>query len=302
MNKKFYRRIWVKRQLFLLMFLPLAWYVIFKYIPMYGVQLAFKRYNPALGITKSSWVGLKYFRQFFHSYYFIDLLWNTLSLSLYQMLIGFPFPIILALLINEIHVKQYQKFVQNVTYIPHFLSTVVVVSMLNLFCDPTYGIFNKFLSLFGVVAVDYMAKPNAFQTLYVFSNVWQNMGFNSIIYIAVLSSLDQDMYEAATIDGCSRFKQVLYISLPALLPTIMILFVMRIGSLMDIGFEKVLLMQNPINMSRSNVIATFVYTNGIQKGEFSYSTAIGLFNSVINFILLFGANRFSKKLTGSSLW
>jgi putative aldouronate transport system permease protein len=269
---------------------------------MYGVQLAFKRYNPALGITRSPWVGLKYFRQFFHSYYFGTLLWNTLSLSLFQMLIGFPLPIILALMINEIHVRPYQKLVQNVTYIPHFLSTVVVVSMLNLFCDPTYGIFNKYLGLFGVPATDYMAKPNAFQTLYVFSNVWQNMGFNSIIYIAVLSSLNQDMYEAAMIDGCSRFKQVIYISLPALLPTIMILFVMRVGSLMNIGFEKVLLMQNPVNMSRSNVIATFVYTNGIQQGEFSYSTAIGLFNSLTNFVLLFGANRFSKKLTGSSLW
>lgn len=302
MKKRLYQRVWDKRGLFLLMAIPFAWYIIFKYVPMYGVQLAFKRYNPALGITRSPWVGLKYFRQFFHSYYFGTLLWNTLSLSLFQMLIGFPLPIILALMINEIHVRPYQKLVQNVTYIPHFLSTVVVVSMLNLFCDPTYGIFNKFLGLFGVPATDYMAKPNAFQTLYVFSNVWQNMGFNSIIYIAVLSSLNQDMYEAAMIDGCSRFKQMIYISLPALLPTIMILFVMRVGSLMNIGFEKVLLMQNPVNMSRSNVIATFVYTNGIQQGEFSYSTAIGLFNSLTNFVLLFGANRFSKKLTGSSLW
>ncbi|MCI2128498.1 MAG: ABC transporter permease subunit [Sphaerochaeta sp.] len=302
MKKRLYQRVWDKRGLFLLMAIPFAWYIIFKYVPMYGVQLAFKRYNPALGITRSPWVGLKYFRQFFHSYYFGTLLWNTLSLSLFQMLIGFPLPIILALMINEIHVRPYQKLVQNVTYIPHFLSTVVVVSMLNLFCDPTYGIFNKYLGLFGVPATDYMAKPNAFQTLYVFSNVWQNMGFNSIIYIAVLSSLNQDMYEAAMIDGCSRFKQMIYISLPALLPTIMILFVMRVGSLMNIGFEKVLLMQNPVNMSRSNVIATFVYTNGIQQGEFSYSTAIGLFNSLTNFVLLFGANRFSKKLTGSSLW
>jgi putative aldouronate transport system permease protein len=284
------------------MLLPIMWYIVFKYIPMYGVQLAFRRYNPSLGITKSPWVGLKYFKQFFNSYYFMDILWNTVSLSLYQLVVGFPLPIILALMINEVHSRKYQKFVQNVTYIPHFLSVVVVVSMLNLFCDPTYGIFNKFLGLFGVAAVDYMAKPGAFQTLYVFSNVWQNMGFNAIIYIAVLSSLDQDMYEAATIDGCSRFKQVLYISLPALVPTIMTLLVMRLGSIMNVGFEKVLLMQNPVNMSKSNIIATFVYTNGIQKGEFSYSTAIGLFNSLINFILLFTTNRLSKKLTGSGLW
>lgn len=212
MKQKLYQRIWKKRDLFLLLLIPVTWYIVFKYIPMYGVQLAFKRYNPALGITRSPWVGLKYFKQFFHSYYFWDLLWNTLSLSLYQMLIGFPLPIFLALMVNEIHLRFFQKFVQNVTYIPHFLSTVVVVSMLNLFCDPIYGIFNKFLGLLGMAAVDYMAKPGAFQTLYVFSNVWQNMGFNSIIYIAVLSSLNQDMYEAATIDGCSRFKQILYIS------------------------------------------------------------------------------------------
>jgi putative aldouronate transport system permease protein len=302
MKKSLAKQIWAKRGLFLLMLLPIMWYIVFKYIPMYGVQLAFRRYNPSLGITKSPWVGLKYFKQFFNSYYFMDILWNTVSLSLYQLVVGFPLPIILALMINEVHSRKYQKFVQNVTYIPHFLSVVVVVSMLNLFCDPTYGIFNKFLGLFGVAAVDYMAKPGAFQTLYVFSNVWQNMGFNAIIYIAVLSSLDQDMYEAATIDGCSRFKQVLYISLPALVPTIMTLLVMRLGSIMNVGFEKVLLMQNPVNMSKSNIIATFVYTNGIQKGEFSYSTAIGLFNSLINFILLFTTNRLSKKLTGSGLW
>jgi len=302
MKKSLAKQIWSKRGLFLLMLLPIMWYIVFKYIPMYGVQLAFRRYNPSLGITKSPWVGLKYFKQFFNSYYFKDILWNTVSLSLYQLVVGFPLPIILALMINEVHSRKYQKFVQNVTYIPHFLSVVVVVSMLNLFCDPTYGIFNKFLGLFGVAAVDYMAKPGAFQTLYVFSNVWQNMGFNAIIYIAVLSSLDQDMYEAATIDGCSRFKQVLYISLPALVPTIMTLLVMRLGSIMNVGFEKVLLMQNPVNMSKSNIIATFVYTNGIQKGEFSYSTAIGLFNSLINFILLFTTNRLSKKLTGSGLW
>lgn len=302
MKKRLSARIWQKRGLFGIMLIPLAWYIVFKYVPMYGVQMAFRRFNPALGITRSPWVGLKYFRQFFHSYYFKDLLWNTVSLSLYQLAVGFPAPIILALVINEIRQRSLQKFVQNVTYIPYFLSTVVSVSMLTLFCNPSYGIFNKILGLFGVPATDWMAKPGAFQTLYVFSNVWQNIGFNSIIYIAVLASVDPDMYEAATIDGCSRWRKMISISLPALVPTIMVLLVMRLGSIMNVGFEKVLLMQNPVNMSRSNVIATFVYTNGIQQGEYSYATAIGLFNSAINFLLLFIANKLARKLTGSSLW
>lgn len=288
--------------LYLLLAVPMLWYVIFRYIPMYGLQIAFRQFNPTLGITKSPWRGLTYFKQFFNSYYFKDILFNTVSLSVFTMLIGFPVPILLALLINEIRNTRLKKVVQNITYIPHFLSVVVIVSMLALFSNKDYGLFNRITALFGIEAVDYMSKPSAFQPLYVFSNVWQNMGFNAIIYIAALSSVDQELYEAAAIDGASRFQKILYISIPSIMGTILILFIMRIGSLMSVGFEKVLLMQRDVTLSVSEVISTFIYKNGIQKGQFSYSTAVGLFNSVINFVLLISANFVSKKLTDTSLW
>ncbi len=302
MKKDWTRKYRGKGGLFLLLIIPITWYIVFKYVPIYGLQIAFRRFNPSLGITESPWVGLKYFKQFFDSYYFAEITLNTILLSLYTLVIGFPIPILLALVINEIQSTHFKKAVQNITYIPHFLSVVVIVSMLNIFCNVDYGIFNKILGIFGVQSTDWMAKPSAFRTLYVFSNVWTNMGFNSIIYIAALAGIDPTLYEAATIDGCSRFKKIIYISIPAIIPTIMVLFIMRIGSIMDVGFEKVLLMQNPVNKSTSEIISTFIYTNGIQKGEFSYSTAVGLFNSVINCVLLFLANKISKKTTESSLW
>ena len=226
----------------------------------------------------------------------------TVILSLFSLVIGFPLPIILALIVNEIRSPFLKKSVQNITYIPHFLSVVVIVSMLNIFSNPTYGFFNDIRQFFGLSPVDLMAKPEYFRPMYVFSNVWQHMGFNSIIYIAALSAIDPALYEAATIDGASRLKKILYISLPSIVPTIMILFIMRIGSIMNVGFEKVLLMQNPINKSTSEIISTFIYTNGIQKGQFSYSTAVGLVNSLINCTLLLISNKVSKKLTGSGLW
>ena len=286
----------------LLALVPILWYVVFCYVPMYGVQIAFKKYNPSLGIIGSPWVGLKYFRQFFESYYFSEITLNTVILSLFTLVIGFPLPIILALIVNEIRSPFLKKSVQNITYIPHFLSVVVIVSMLNIFSNPTYGFFNDIRQFFGLSPVDLMAKAEYFRPMYVFSNVWQHMGFNSIIYIAALSAIDPALYEAATIDGASRLKKILYISLPSIVPTIMILFIMRIGSIMNVGFEKVLLMQNPINKSTSEIISTFIYTNGIQKGQFSYSTAVGLVNSLINCTLLLISNKVSKKLTGSGLW
>lgn len=287
--------------LLLLFMIPLCWYIIFKYIPIYGVQIAFRRFNPRLGIIGSEWVGLTYFKQFFNSYYFSELLRNTVLLSLFQMAVGFPIPIILALLINEIPSKHLQKVIQNVTYMPYFLSMVVVVSMLNLFSGD-HGLFNQITGLFGAAPVDFMAKAEYFRPLYVFSNVWQNMGFNAIIYIAALAAIDPTLYEAAIIDGASRFKKIIHISLPCIMPTIIVLFILRIGSIMEIGFEKAYLMQNPINAETSEIIATFIYKNGIQKGQFSYSAAVGLFNSVINFILLISANFASRKIAKTSLW
>ena len=302
MKKDWKKKYTGKGGLMLLALVPILWYVVFCYVPMYGVQIAFKKYNPSLGIIGSPWVGLKYFRQFFESYYFSEITLNTIILSLFTLVIGFPLPIILALIVNEIRSPFLKKSVQNITYIPHFLSVVVIVSMLNIFSNPTYGFFNDIRQFFGFSPVDLMAKPEYFRPMYVFSNVWQHMGFNSIIYIAALSAIDPALYEAATIDGASRLKKILYISLPSIVPTIMILFIMRIGSIMNVGFEKVLLMQNPINKSTSEIISTFIYTNGIQKGQFSYSTAVGLVNSLINCTLLLISNKVSKKLTGSGLW
>lgn len=288
--------------LYLLFLIPLIWYLVFMYSPMYGLQIAFRRYNARLGITGSPWMGMLYFNQFFGSYYFSSLIVNTIVLSVYQMAIGFPIPIILALIINEIRSRPLQKAVQNVTYIPYFLSLVVIVSMLNLFSNPYNGLFNQIGRLFGLPAMDYFAKEEYFRSMYVFSGVWQHMGFNSVIYIAALSAIDPQLYEAAEIDGASRLKRIVHISLPSILPTIAILFIMRIGSLMNVGFEKVLLMQNNINMGSSDVISTFIYRNGIQKGQFSYSAAVGIFNSLINLLLLLGANLLSRKVAKSSLW
>ena len=283
--------------LYALLMVPLVWYIVFKYIPMYGLQIAFKRFNPSLGIAGSPWAGVTYFKQFFGSYYFGDILWNTISLSLFTMLIGFPMPIILALLINEIKSIKFRKIIQNITYMPNFLSVVVIVSMLTLFSNKDYGLFNKLTGFFGAVSVDFMSKPSCFQPLYVFSNVWQFMGFNAIIYIAALAGVDQELYEAASIDGATRMQKIIHISVPCIMGTILIMFIMRIGNLMSVGFEKVLLMQNSVTLSSSEIISTFIYKNGIQKGQFSYSTAVGMFNSVINFILLISANSISKKTT-----
>ena len=302
MKKDWKKKYKGKGGLFALIAIPMLWYVIFYYVPIYGGQIAFKKYIPSKGILGSSWVGLKYFKQFFDSFYFSEITLNTILLSLYTLAIGFPIPILLALAINEIRKPGLKKAVQNVTYIPHFLSVVVIVSMLNIFSNPTYGLFNGILSFFGGEPIDFMAKASAFRTLYVFSNVWQHMGFNSIIYIAALSAIDPSLYEAATIDGASRLQKIIYISIPCIIPTIMILFIILIGQLMNVGFEKVILMQNPINRSTSEIISTFIYTNGIQKGQFSYSAAVGLFNSFINCALLICANTVSKKISGSSLW
>ncbi len=300
--KNFLRAVRREYGLYLIFLVPLVWYVIFMYVPMYGLQIAFKRYNARLGILGSPWVGMQYFKQFFDSYYFRDLLVNTLVLNVFQMAVGFPVPILLALIINEIRIRPLQKAVQNITYIPYFLSIVVIVSMLKLFSNTEYGLFNKIVTFFGGQPVDYFAKVGAFRPLYVFSGVWQNMGFNSVIYIAALSAIDPQLYEAASIDGASRIRKIIHVSIPQIAPTIVILFIMRIGSLMNVGFEKVLLMQNNVNIEVSDVISTFIYRNGIQKGQLSYSAAVGIFNSLINLFLLLGANRLTRRIGDTGLW
>lgn len=291
-----------KWQLIAMISIPVIWYIIFCYVPMYGIQIAFKNYNPQLGYLKSPFVGFRYFEQFFSSYYCFDVIWNTLSISLYTLLIGFPAPILLAIIINELPVNKLKKAVQNITYIPHFISVVVLCGMLYLFLSPQYGIINHFLSLAGIGPIGFLESNKYFKSVYVLSEVWQESGWSSIIYIAALGGIDPCLYEAATIDGASRLRRLWHVSLPGITPTIITLLILRIGQLMSVGFEKALLLQNDLNMQSSEIISTLVYKNGILRGEFSYATSVGLMNSVINLILIVIANKLCKKFFETSLW
>ena len=297
-----WKRMLIRYELYLMLVLPVFWYVLFKYVPMYGITIAFKDFSATRGILGSSWAGLKHFERFFSSAYFGELLWNTVSLSMYQLLAGFPIPILLALLLNEIRLRGLQKLLQNITYIPHFLSIIVLVGMLNIFLDPDTGKVNQILMMLGLDAIDFMKKAEWFQTIFVTSGIWQHMGWGSIIYLAALSGIDPTLYEAAKIDGATRLQRVRHVSIPGIMPTVIILFILQIGQLMDVGFEKALLMQNPLNASSSDILPTFVYKNGIQGGQFSYTAAAGLFNSVIDFTLLVLVNWYARKKTDSSLW
>lgn len=285
-----------------LFILPMVIYVIiFNYIPMYGIQLAFKDYRVADGIWESAWVGLKHFKTFFESYQFKDLLWNTLSLSLYSLIAGFPMPIIFALLLNYITNVKLKKVVQMVTYAPHFISTVVYCGMILIFLSSD-GVINQLLKLIGIDSVAFLTNPSNFRHIYVWSGVLQNIGWGSIMYISVLTSVDPTLHEAATVDGATRFQRLLHIDLPAIVPTMVIMLIMRAGEIMDLGFEKAFLLQNNINLDYSEIIATYVYEIGIQGGQFSYSSAIGLFNNVINMVLLVVVNKIAKKVSDVSLW
>lgn len=295
------RNIAKRYDLYLMLLLPIAWYLIFHYGPLYGLQIAFKNFNPAKGIMGSPWEGFGHFERFFDSYYFWRLLWNTVSINLFSLLIAFPIPIMLALLVNEIRSKTYSKWLQNITYIPHFISVVVIVGILNVFLSPT-GPINMLIEAVGGSSVRFLESAGWFKTIFIGSNIWQNMGWQSIIYIAALSGVNPQLYEAAKMDGASRLRRIWHVSLPGIAPVIVILLILDIGHFMNVGFEKILLMQNNLNLESSDVISTFVYTTGILKGEYSYTAAIGLFNSVINLILLLLVNRFARKTSETSLW
>lgn len=297
-----FKQILKKNWVCYLFILPMLIYVIiFNYIPMYGIQLAFKDYRVADGIWGSAWVGLKHFKTFFESYQFKDLLWNTLSLSLYSLIAGFPMPIIFALLLNYITNVKLKKVVQMVTYAPHFISTVVYCGMILIFLSSD-GVINQLLKLIGIDSVAFLTNPSNFRHIYVWSGVLQNIGWGSIMYISVLTSVDPTLHEAATVDGATRFQRLLHIDLPAIVPTMIIMLIMRAGEIMDLGFEKAFLLQNNINLDYSEIIATYVYKIGIQGGQFSYSSAIGLFNNVINMVLLVVVNKIAKKVSDVSLW
>ena len=285
-----------------LIILPvIAYYFIFCYKPMYGAIIAFKDYSPALGIMESPWVGFKHFLAFFDSFYFWRILKNTIVMSLASLIFGFPAPILLALLINEVTNRHYKKFVQTVSYIPHFISLVVVCSMIKEFTMDS-GIINDFLSLFGFDRVTMLNEKQYFVPIYVISNIWQQIGWDSIIYLAALTGVSKELYEAAEIDGAGKLKQVFYVTLPGILPTIITMLLLKIGNILNVGYEKVILLYNEATYETADVISSYVYRKGLQEFDWSFSTAVGLFNSVINFTLLIISNKISKKVSETSLW
>lgn len=289
-------------QLYAFASLAFLCFLIFHYVPMYGILMAFKNYSPALGIWNSPWVGFDHFIRFFESHHFWTLMKNTLGINIYALAVGFPLPIILALALNEAKEGAFKKITQTVTYAPHFISVVVITGMIVSFLSPTTGIINHFIEFLGFERIPFMTDPKWFKTVYVLSGVWQGTGWASVIYLAALSGVDPTLHEAATMDGATRLQRVMHINLPTILPTIMILLIMNVGSLMAMGFEQIILMQNPLNLSSSNVIATYVYEMGLLNNQFSFAAAIGLFNSVINAILLISVNKISSKVSEVGLW
>ena len=289
-------------QIYLLMLPAIIFIAIFCYYPMYGAQIAFRDYKFKLGFWGSEWVGLKHFARFVTSSNFWPLFRNTLLLSLYSLVAGFPAPIILAFLLNEMRSQKFKRVVQMLTYIPHFMSTVAICGLILLFVKRDTGIINQVIVMLGGEAQDFITDPGAFRTIYVLSGVWAGAGWGSIIYLAALSGVDSQIIEAARIDGANRLQKIIYIDFPSILPTIIILLVLNCGSLLSVGFEKVLLLQNQLNMETSDVISTYVYRIGILDAQYSYTTAIGLFNSVVNVIVLVIVNTIAGKLSDTSLW
>lgn len=292
-----------KNWILYVMILPVViYYIIFSYAPMYGVQLAFKDYKVKQGIMGSPWVGFAHFQRFFSAYNFKQLIFNTLGISIYSLLAGFPIPIVFALMLNYLKNKYLKKTVQMVSYAPYFISTVVICGMLSIFMNVDTGIFNTIRNLFGLESVDFLAKAKWFKSIYVWSGVWQGMGWSSIIYISALSGVDYELHEAAIVDGATKIQRMIHVDIPSIKPTIIMLLILQMGSLMSVGFEKVYLLKNTLNASAANVISTYTYEVGLINSDYGYSTAVGLFNAVINVILLVVANQLSKRIAQESLF
>ena len=292
-----------KNWILYVMILPVViYYIIFAYAPLYGIQLAFKNFIIKDGIWGSPWIGFEHFVRFFKSYNFGLLMKNTIGISLYSLLVGFPIPIVFALMLNYIRNRYLKKSVQMISYAPYFISTVVMCGMIVIFLNPDTGIFNTIRGFFGLEALDFLSRPEWFKSIYVWTGVWQGMGWSSIIYISALSGVDYQMHEAAIVDGASKLQRIIHIDLPSIKPTIIMLLILQMGSLMGVGFEKVFLLQNTLNVQASSVISTYVYQVGLLNNDYGYSTAIGLFNSVINMLLLVAANQICKRLTQESLF
>ena len=288
--------------IYLMVLIPLVWLIVFCYVPMSGIQLAFKTFKAKLGIWGSPWIGFKNFERFFKSYSFGTILWNTISINVYSLVVGFPIPIVFALFLNYLRHRRLKKTVQMVSYAPYFISTVVMCGMIIIFLDKDTGAVNQLLRLLGMDGVNFMGTPAYFKDIYVWTSVWQGMGWSSIIYISALAGVDYQLHEAAIVDGANKLQRIWYVDLPSIKPTIIMLLILQIGSLMGVGFEKVFLLQNDLNMSESEVISTYVYRVGLINTDYGYSTAVGLFNSVINLLLLVAANQLCKRLTKESLF
>lgn len=297
---KLLKKNWI---LYLFLLPAILYLILFKYVPMYGIQIAFKDYSLAKGYWGSPWVGLKWIKKFLSTPRIWTLLKNTISISLYSALVGFPLPIIFAFIMNNIKNLKWKKFVQTITYMPHFISTVVLVGMISLFFSPNSGIINTILEFFGGSGdIYFLGSNDYFIHVYVWTGVWQGVGWGSIMYMAALAGVDQSLHEAAMIDGANKIQRVWNIDLPSIMPTISIMLIMRLGSILGVGYEKIYLLQNSLNIGSSEVISTYVYKLGLLQQQFSYSTAIGLMNNLVNLLLLFVSNKVVGKLSGSSLW
>ncbi len=289
-------------QIYILLLPTALYFLIFKYGPMYGLQMAFRNYNTGLGIMNSPWVGLQYFERVLSRMYFYQVINNTLTISLASLIFGFPFPVLFALMLNEMRAGKGKKLIQTITYAPHFISTVVVAAMVTLFLSPSSGVLNKILMVFGIEAQNFLMKPEYFVPIYVISGIWQNLGWNAIIYVAALASVNPELHESAVIDGASRLQRICHINFPCILPTIIIMLILQTGSLLNVGFEKVFLLSNEAVLETSEVISTYTYRIGITGAQFSQSAAIGLFNSVVQFALLVLVNFIAGKVSETSLW
>lgn len=288
--------------LYLLLVLPITYIIVFHYIPMAGVLLAFKEFEPVDGFLSGRWVGFENFKMFFESYNFWRLIQNTLLLNLYQLVVAFPIPIILAISINEVKNRAFRKSVQLITYAPHFISMVITISIFMQVLSVHSGVVNTVIKMLGNEPINFMGDPAYFRSIFVWSGVWHNAGYSSIVYIAALAGIDPELYEAAIVDGANKINRIIHIDIPGILPTAIVLLILNVGHMMNVGFEKVFLLQNSMNIQTSEVISTYVYKAGLIRGDFSFATAVGFFNSVINLSLVYVVNRLARKYSDTSLW
>ncbi len=297
-----FKKDWSRNKMLYLLFVPvLVYYLIFQYGPMFGLTIAFQNYKPSTGFFHSKWVGFQNFKDFFTDFYFQRVLFNTLKISFFTLVCTFPMPIILALLISELRSKSYSRVVQTISYIPHFISIVVIVSIMMDLTNKN-GAITQFMAHFGFKPVTMLNEKQFFLPLYIISGIWQNIGWNSIIYLSALLAIDAELYEAAKIDGAGKFRQLIAITLPCLLPTIIVMLILQVGKMFNVGYEKILLMYNPLTREVADVISTYVYRKGLLEMDWSYSAAVGMFNSIVSFVLVWCTNKLSRKVSGNGLW